>query len=295
MTAQPSNQLALELEATQGHRSTPWQRLFRNPWAVVGIVFLSIVVLAALLAPQISPYTPDAQDLFNRLAGPSPQHVLGTDEIGRDMLSRLIYGARITLVLGVGSTVLGALVGVTLGVVGGFYGGATDQFITFFIDTLMCFPGLLLALLIIGVLGAGTTNVLIAIAIYQVPTFGRLVRGNVLSLRERDYVEAARAAGAGSLRQMFVHVLRNTWSTIIVVGTLALPGAILTEAALSFLGLGVKPPTPEWGSMVSTGQTYMDQSAGEVLFPGLAIFFTALSFNFLGDALSDALDPKRID
>jgi peptide/nickel transport system permease protein len=282
-------------EITQPRRSTPWRRLWRNPWAVVGAVFLLIVVLAALLAPQISPYRPDTQDLFNRLAPPSHAHLLGTDEIGRDMLTRLIYGARITLVLGIGSTLLGAVVGVALGVIGGFYGGLTDQIVTFVIDTLMCFPGLLLALLIIGVLGAGTKNVLIAIAIYQVPTFGRLVRGNVLSLRERDYVEAARASGAGSLRQMFVHVLRNTWSTIIVVGTLSLPGAILTEAALSFLGLGVKPPTPEWGSMVSTGQTYMDQSAGEVLFPGLAIFFTALSFNFLGDALSDALDPKRID
>jgi peptide/nickel transport system permease protein len=285
-----------EAEAAAGpRRRSPWRRLWRNPWAVVGVVFLAVVALAALGAGHIAPYRPDAQDLFNRLAPPSRQHLLGTDEIGRDMLSRLIYGARITLVLGIGSTLLGAVAGVTLGVVGGFYGGTTDRVITFVIDTLMCFPGLLLALLIIGVLGAGTKNVLIAIAIYQVPTFGRLVRGNVLSLRERDYVEAARASGAGSLRQMFVHVLRNTWSTIIVVGTLSLPGAILTEAALSFLGLGVKPPTPEWGSMVSTGQTYMDQSAGEVLFPGLAIFFTALSFNFLGDALSDALDPKRVD
>jgi peptide/nickel transport system permease protein len=285
-----------EAAATRpARRSGPWRRLRRNPWAVAGMVFLAVVVLAALLAPVISPYAPDAQDLFNRLSGPSAQHVLGTDELGRDMLTRLIYGARITLVLGLGSTLLGAAVGVAMGVIGGFYGGLADQVVTFVIDTLMCFPGLLLALLIIGVLGAGTANVLIAIALYQVPTFGRLVRGNVLSLREREYVEAARAAGAGSLRQMLVHVLANTWSTIIVVGTLALPGAILTEAALSFLGLGVKPPTPEWGSMVSTGEVYMGQSPGEVLFPGLAIFFTALAFNFLGDALSDALDPKRTD
>ena len=285
----------LAAEVVLPRRASPWRRLWRNPWAVAGTIFLTIVVMAALLAPVISPYTPDHQDLFNRLTGPSPTHLLGTDELGRDLLTRLIYGARITLVLGVGSTLLGATVGVILGVVSGFYGGATDAVVTFIIDTLMCFPGLLLALLIIGVLGSGTRNVLIAIAIYQIPTFGRLVRGNVLSLRERDYVEAARAAGAGSLRQMFIHVLRNSWSTIIVVGTLSLPGAILTEAALSFLGLGVRPPTPEWGSMVSTGQSYMNQSVGEVLFPGLAIFFTALSFNFLGDALSDALDPKRID
>jgi len=267
-------------------------RLLRNRMAGLGLLTMTGVVLLALLAPYVSPYPPSQQDLFNRLHAPTREHILGTDELGRDILSRLAYGARISLTIGILGTLGGMIVGVALGMFSGYYGGWLDNVMMRIVDIMMSFPGVLLAILIVSVLGPSTYNLVVALAIWRIPTFARVSRSSVLSLKETEFVEAAHSLGATMPRVVVRHLLINSLSPIVVYGTLSVATSILAAAGLSFLGLGVQPPTPEWGLMVSTGRQYLRDAFHVIMFPGMAIFITVLSINFIGDALRDVLDPR---
>lgn len=268
------------------------RRFFRSPLAVVAAVVVALLLVAALFAPRLATHQPNRQDFRAVLQPPSAEHLLGTDEIGRDIYSRVVYGARISVTVGLLSVGLGGLVGIGIGLLAGFYGGAVDSVLMRLIDVLLAFPGILLAILLATALGAGLVPVIIAVAAYSVPTFARVMRGSVLSVRSREFVEAARAAGAGDGRLLVKHIFLNSFAPVLVYATLLMGGAILTAAALSFLGVGVAPPAPEWGAMISTARGYMRQAPHIILGPGVAIFLTVLAFNVLGDALRDALDPK---
>lgn len=251
-----------------------------------------VVLLVGLLAPLIAPASPYAQNLAISLQPPSAAHLFGTDQYGRDVLSRIIFGARLSLVeitLGVG---MAAIVGVPIGIAAGYYGGRIDQAITWFLDILFAFPGIVLALLVVSILGPSLFNMLIAIAVFSIPVYGRLSRNVTLALREVEYTEAARALGARPARVMFSHILRNALAPLIVQATLSAGSIVLTAASLSFLGLGAQPPTPEWGAMVSNGRNFLGVDTTLSLFPGLAITFAVLGFNILGDGLRDLLDPR---
>lgn len=269
-----------------------WYRFKQNRFAVIGLVFIALIILTALLAPWISPHPPLKQDILSRLEPPSKEHWLGTDELGRDVFSRLLWGARPSLLVGFSALGFGAVFGIFLGLVAGYRGGWIDQAIMRVMDVFMAFPGVLLAMMIVALLGSGLKNVVIAIGIWLVPVFARIVRGTVLNLRTQEFVQAAEAMGAPDMTIMLRHVLMNSLSPIIVYTTLSIPGAILSAAALSFMGIGLSLTEPEWGAMVSVGRTYMREAPFLVIAPGLAIFFTTLSFNFVGDALRDALDPR---
>lgn len=269
------------------------RRFLKSPLTLGAVAVVLLLVFAAVFAPKLATHQPNRQDFRAVLKPPSRDHYLGTDEIGRDIYSRVIYGARVSVTVGVLSVALGGLVGITVGLLAGFYGGALDGVLMRLIDVLLAFPGILLAILLATALGAGLGPVIIAVAAYSVPTFARVMRGSVLAVRRREFVEAARAAGAGGARVMVRHVFLNSFAPVLVYATLLMGGAILTAAALSFLGVGVAPPTPEWGAMISTARTYMRQAPHVILGPGVAIFLTILAFNVLGDALRDALDPKN--
>ncbi len=247
----------------------------------------------ALLAPRLATHSPTRQDFRAVLHPPSAEHWFGTDELGRDVYSRVVYGARISVTVAVLAVGLGAFVGVLLGLIAGYSGGAADNVLMRIIDVLLAFPGILLAILIAAILGSGVFPVILAVATYSVPTFARVMRSSVLSVKHRDYVEGAKSAGASDLRVITRHVLLNSFGPVLVYATLLMGTAILTAAALSFLGVGVAPPTPEWGAMISAGRIVMRDAPHVVLFPGIAIFLTVLGFNALGDALRDALDPRR--
>ncbi|MEW6522890.1 MAG: ABC transporter permease [Bacillota bacterium] len=267
-------------------------RLRRNRMAGIGLVFLTLMMLMAILAPHLTPYQPQQQRLLWRLQPPSRDHWMGTDELGRDIFTRVAYGGRVSLVIGVLGSSIGMLTGVTLGATAGYLGGRFDNLVMRVIDIMMSFPGVLLAILIVAVLGPGTHNLVVALSIWFTPTFARITRGCILALRDVEFAEAARAVGAGSARILFFHLLMNSLSPIIVYMTLSVATSILVAAGLGFLGLGVQPPTAEWGIMVSTGRQYLRDAPHVILFPGLAIFLTVLSINFIGDALRDALDPR---
>lgn len=267
----------------------------RNRLGMLGLAIITVLVLSAFMAPVISPYDPLEPDLPSMRAPPSRLHPLGRDEFGRDILARLLFGSRIAMLVGVVSVSVGLITGTVLGLVAGFYGGALDEVIMRIMDIFLAFPYLLLAVAIVGALGPGLVNTMIAIGIWTMPTYARLVRGSVLAVKEKDFVEAARAMGGGVLRLIGVHILPNCLSPLIVHSTLNLARAILMEAALSFLGLGVQPPTPSWGSMISGGRAYLRVAPHLVTFPGLAIMLAVLGFNLLGDGLRDALDPKLKD
>lgn len=268
------------------------RQFVRNRAAVIGLVIVSVFLLTALLAPYIAPYDPAVIELANRLDGPSAQHWLGTDELGRDTFSRIIIGARITLVITTGAVGLALLIGAFVGLVAGYYGGYVDTIISRVIDVLMAMPGFLLAIAIIAALGVGTTNVIIAVGIYSIPTFARIARASTLSVKAGDYILAARALGVSHGRIMLRHVTPNIVPPLVVQATLRLATAILSASSLSFLGLGPQPPTPEWGAMLSTGRNYITSGPLLVVFPGLAILLVALSFNLMGDGLRDAADPR---
>jgi len=263
-----------------------------NGLSVLAGFFVVLLFSTAALAPVIATHAPTRQNFGAVLQPPSAEHRLGTDELGRDVFSRIVHGARISVMIGIMAVGLGALIGISLGLLAGFYGGVVDNVIMRFIDVLLAFPGILLAILIAAVLGAGLVPVILAVAIFSVPTFARLMRGSVLSVKQRDYVEAARAAGASDGRILGSHILVNCFGPVLVYATLLMGDAILTAAALSFLGVGVAPPTPEWGAMISTARSYMRSAPHVVLVPGVAIFLTVLAFNILGDALRDVFDPK---
>lgn len=269
-----------------------WQRLVRHRSAVVGLTILGLIVLAALIGPLISPYDPNLQNLITPLQPPSGAHLLGTDELGRDELTRLLVGARFSLFLGLGAVVIGLLIGVPLGAISGYFGGWTDILIQRITDVLLSFPGFLLALALVAGLGVGLRNVIISVGISSIPAFIRLTRSEALSVRERPFVEAARGLGATERRIVLRHVIPNSVAPVIVQATLQLGGAILIAAGLGFLGLGVQPPTAEWGSMLGGARNYIFTDANLATLPGLAIFISVIAFNLVGDGLRDVLDPQ---
>ncbi len=265
----------------------------RSRSATLGLILVVIITLIALLAPHIAPHDPLTLDMAMRREPPgTPGHLLGTDNAGRDLLSRIIWGSRISLQVGVVATGLGIILGTVMGLLAGFYGGAVETLLLRLIDILICFPTLLLALAIVAMLGPAIRNVMIAVGVTQAPRFARIVRSSVLSVREMEYVESASAMGASSMRIMFRHLLPNAMTGAVVFATLSIGAAILTEATLSFLGLGVPPPTPSWGNIVAEGRRFLLCSPWITVFPGLAIMVTVFGFNFFGDGLRDALDPR---
>jgi peptide/nickel transport system permease protein len=269
-----------------------WRRFRNNKAAMIGGVILIVYILIALLAPLISPYDPHQESLADRIKPPSAKHWLGTDELGRDVLSRILYGARIALFIQILSIFLALIAGVFLGALGGFYGGLIDRCVTGFMDILMAFPSIFLAIIVIAIIGPGITNVIFAGAIYSIPQFALITRASFLSIREKEFMEAARAAGEKDLALIFLYSLPNTFAPLIVQTTLRFATILLTVAGLSYLGLGVQPPTPDWGAMLSMGRVYILTAPHVATFPGLAIMFVVLGFNLLGDGLRDSLDPR---
>ena len=271
---------------------TSWRRFARNRLAVAGLVVFILLVLSALLAPQLAPHDPNLQDWKIRLQPPSAEHPFGTDEFGRDLLSRTLYGGQVSLVAGVVPVLLGATVGTLIGLVAGYMGGRWDQILMRLLDVLLAFPMIFLALAIVGTLGPGLLNAMLAVAVVSVPGYARVVRGQVLTLREREFVAAAQAAGASHTRVLLRHLLPNILSPLLVQATLSVGSAILTTASLSFLGLGTQPPTSDWGEMLASGRQYLPEAWWLAVFPGLFVMLAVLSVNLVGDGLRDYFDPK---
>jgi peptide/nickel transport system permease protein len=274
-------------------RSKALERFRRNRLAVIGFALIGVFVLIAIFASIISPFDPIQQNYDQLLQPPSITHWFGTDNLGRDVLSRVIYGTRVSLTAGVLAVALAALIGVSLGLLAGFLGGVTDNIIMRLIDAMLAFPFLVLAISLAAILGPSLQNAMVAIAVVSIPVFARVTRGQVLSERERDYVQAAKALGANDLRIMVQHVLPNIAGPIIIQCTLSIAGAILAESSLSFLGLGVQPPTPSWGEMLNVARGYLRDAPWTAIAPGVLIFIAVLAFNLLGDGLRDALDPRQ--
>jgi len=278
-----------ETLALPARRQPVW---LRSPLTVAGLVLIVIFALMAVLAPLIAPSDPLKQVLSTRLKPPSAAHWLGTDQLGRDMLSRIIYGARISLLIGTVVVGLAGSVGTFVGVIAGYAGGWLDEGLMRLTDVFFAFPALILAMAISGALGPSLTNAMIAIAVVSWPVYARLVRGQVLSLREREYVDASRCLGASAGRIIWRHILPNTLAPLMVQASFDMGGAILSAAGLSFIGFGTQPPTAEWGVMISEGRNYIATHPWLSLFPGLSILFTVAAFNLIGDGLRDALDPR---
>lgn len=268
------------------------RRLLRDPAAMVGLIVIALLILVALVAPAIVPHPPNDQSFRIKLEPPGSTHLLGTDEFGRDVFSRVLIGTRVALGVGIFPVLIALVIGVTLGLAAGYYGRGVDQVIMRLIDVLLAFPWLLLAIGIMAVLGPGINNVVIAVAIVYIPAFARIVRGSVLSIKEKEYVEAARAMGQPDGVIMIKHVLANAWAPIIVLSTLSIGQAIIYAAGLSFIGLGTQPPNADWGVMLSSGREYLRDAPWLGFFPGFAILITVLAFNLFGDGLRDALDPR---
>ena len=269
-----------------------WRRFCRNRLALVGLVIVGLLMGTAVLAPWVAPRDPSKQSLIEKRMRPGPKYVLGTDEFGRDILSRVIHGTRVALLVGTLSVALAVGLGLLLGCLAGFLGGWVDAVTMRAVEVLLAFPYLLLAIAVVSALGNGALNTTIAVGIWGAPSVTRIVRGAVLALKETEYVRAARALGASALTQVGRHILPNILPTVVVYATLFMADAILVEAALSFLGLGVQPPTPSWGLMVSTGRDFLLVAPHITTIPGLAIMVAVLGFNLLGDGLRDALDPR---
>lgn len=297
-----SAELAVDNGLTEAKRQiawryTRWGRFLREPSAVLGSFILSLLIIAAVTAPILAPHDPGLTNLKLRnvppawSAGGSTDHLLGTDPVGRDILSRIIYGARVSLFVGIVVTLLAAALGVMIGLLAGYYGGKTDDILMRIADLFLVFPFILLAVTIIAVLGAGLTNLIITLVITGWVQYARLVRSQVLSLKSVQYVDSARSAGAGDGRIVFRHILPNLLSSVVVLATLQMAFVLLTEAALSFLGLGVNPSTPTWGTMINDGRNYIYNAWWVITFPGVAILLTVLAINLLGDWLRDVLDP----
>ncbi|GAX91726.1 ABC transporter permease [Effusibacillus lacus] len=269
------------------------QNLFRNKTAVVCASILFLVVLSAGFAPLLASHPPT--EMYNefRLQGISSQFLLGTDQFGRDLLSRILYGARVSLIVGLASVAISVLFGTLFGLMAGYFGRKIDGFIMRIMDVLFAFPEILLALAIVAALGPGMFNTILAIGIVNIPVFTRTVRGAVLSVKNMEYVESARAIGAGTGRILFREIFPNVTAPLLVQGSIAISGAILTESALSFLGLGIQPPDPSWGGMISEARKYMELAPGMIVWPSVAMIITILTFNLFGDALRDLLDPRH--
>jgi peptide/nickel transport system permease protein len=267
--------------------------LRESPRTLIGLIVISLIVLAAVFADAIAPYPPNQQNLRNRLSPPTAENLLGTDQFGRDIFSRIIHGGRVSLQVGFISVSIALAIGGLMGLLAGFYGGRIDAVISGVVDVLLALPAFLLALAIVAALGPSLTNVMIAVGVANVPSFARISRSAVLTISELDYVTAATAVGARDAGIMARHVIPNALSPVIVQVTLSLAGAILAAAGLSFLGLGAQPPTAEWGSMLNSARGYIRDAHWAVTFPGLAIMLTVLALNMVGDGLRDALDPRR--
>ena len=269
-----------------------WERFRTNKLGVAAAIFLLVLFLLSFLAPWIAPYDPVAIDVKAVLMPPSLEHPLGTDMLGRDVLSRLIYGSRISLKVGFVAVGIATVIGTFLGALAGYYGGLIDTMIMRLVDIMLCFPSFFLILAVVAFLEPSIWNIMIVIGLTSWMGVARLVRAEFLSLKERDFVLAAKAMGASDLRIIFKHLLPNAMAPILVSATLGIPGAILTEAALSFLGIGVQPPTPSWGNMLTAGKDNLEIAWWLSVFPGLAILLTVLAYNLLGEAIRDALDPR---
>jgi peptide/nickel transport system permease protein len=262
--------------------------------AYIGIAIAAIFILAAIFAPLIATHDVAAQDLLLRYASPSGEHWFGTDGLGRDIFSRVIYGARISLEVGLSVVAVSAVVGTIIGAVAGFYGGIVDKFLSgYLFNVFLAFPGLLLAIALVAFLGAGQGKLIAALCVIGWVGYARVMRGQVLKVREYDYVLAARALGAGNLRILFTHIFPNAIQPLIVQSSLGMAGAVLSEASLSFLGLGIPPPAPSWGTMIEEARQFFASSPHVLFFPGVAIALTVLAFNFIGDGLREYLDPKQ--
>ncbi len=283
---------AIELTGRARRRRLVLRRFLRRPLAVIGLAVALAFVLVAIFAPAIAPYDPEATDFEAILAPPSRDHLLGTDELGHDVFSQLVFGARASILAGVAATLLALAIAVPIGLVSGYYRGWIDPVIARVTDVLLAFPFLILAVGLAAILGPSLLNATIALGVGAAPALIRITRGEALSLREEDYVRAAIANGAGDARILGSHLLPNMTSTLIVQATVTIPIAIIGEALLSFLGLGVQPPTPSWGVMLNSAKDYLGEAPRLALFPGLAIFFCSLSFNLLGDGLRDVFDPR---
>ena len=276
----------------RGELREVFTHLLENKTAVVGMMVIGLFLVVAVAAPLLTSYDPLATDFGRALQAPSAEHLLGTDELGRDLLTRVLYGTRISLGIGLISVSIGLLFGVPIGAISGYYGGRLDLTVQRLMDIMIAFPGILLAIIIVVVLGVGVINVMIATGIASIPVYARLVRGSVLSIKRNNYVMAAKAEGLSDGRIIFLHILPNCLGPIIVQSTFQIATAILWAAGLGFLGLGAQPPTPEWGAILSRGRQYMRVAHHLTTFPGLAIFFMVLGFNLVGDGLRDAIDPK---
>lgn len=270
-------------------------RLKRNHLAMVGLVIIVVMIILALLAPYISPYPYEAADFKNRYATPSAEHWFGTDELGRDIFSRLLYGSRYSLRIGLISVAISAIGGIFFGALAGYFGGAVDNVIMRLLDVLQAMPGIVLAIAISAALGPGLTNSVIALSISSIPGYARMTRASILNVRKMEYLEAATSINCSNARIIWKHVLPNALSPLIVQATMGIAGAIMGAAMLSFIGLGVQPPTPEWGAMLSAGRNYLRDYPHLCIFPGVMIMMAVLSLNMLGDGLRDALDPKLKD
>lgn len=266
-------------------------RLVHNRAAIIGGTIIGLLILLALIGPTIAPYNETAI-AGTSLSAPNSDNWMGTDVLGRDIMSRVFYGARLSLFVGLVSVVIGVVLGTVLGLLAGFYGEKVDSVISVLIDTMLAFPGILLAIAIVSVIGPSLQNAMIAVGIGSFPAYARLVRGSVFSAKEHEYVEAGRVLGCSNRRLMFKHIMPNVIAPVIILSTLRIGTAILTAAGLSFLGLGAQPPTPEWGAMVNDGRNYIRVAWWITTFPGVAIMITVLAFNQLGDGLRDALDPR---
>jgi len=284
--------LSLETVKVKTPISEFWRKFRKQKLALVSFFFVLFLITMAIIGPSIVPYEITEPDYDNILSGPSAEHWAGTDAFGRDIFSRIIAGTQISLFVGLVSVLLGAVGGTVLGILSGYYGKWVDRVIMRICDVLLAFPGILLAIGIIAILGPGLGNVIVAVAIFSIPIFARIVRSSTLSVKSTLFVEATKSVGAKHNRIIWKHIFPGTVSSIIVYFTMRIGSAILTAASLSFLGLGAQPPSPEWGAMLSGGRDYLNTSPHVTFFPGIAIFVTVLAFNLLGDGLRDALDPK---
>lgn len=277
-----------------------WRKFTRNPVGIIGALILLIVIVGALFAEQVAPYEPNKQRLVARFKPPvwaqggSPNYLLGTDNVGRDIWSRIIHGSRISLVVGIAAVIISILIGVVLGLISGYVGGRVDATIMTLVDTMLAFPQLILAFAMVAVLGPGLGNIILVLGLTGWERYARVVRAEVLALREREFVQAARAIGVSVPRIVFRHVMPNTFSSVIVMATLQIAQAILAEASLSFLGLGTGLTYPSWGQMIAQGRDYVNVAWWLSTFPGLAILLTVLAINLLGDRVRDVLDPRVI-
>ena len=269
-----------------------WRRFKKNHLAVFGCVLILVMILMCVFADFIAPYGFDEQDYMACFEGPSLQHICGTDNLGRDIFSRLVYGGRVSLTIGIISVGIGLLVGGGSGAIAGCCGGKLDNVLMRIMDILMAIPSVILAISICAALGPGLVNTMIAVGVSTIPNYARILRSSILSIKQQEYVEAARAIGAGSSRIITKHIVPNSMSGLIVQASMGVGRAIISAASMSFIGLGIQPPNPEWGAMLAGARTYFRDYSHMILFPGLAIFFAVLSMNLIGDGLRDALDPR---